>query len=878
MHVGLRNTVMKPGPRSWVVRYAGAVAAAALGAGMRLLLDQWLGASFPFPTIFLAVLLVTWYAGGGPGFVAMATGALLAAQFVLPRTGSHVPGGDNQTAMVLYLVVTTSVVVLGGAMHAAQARSRALADDAIRQREQLRTTLASIGDAVLVTDADANVTTLNPVAQRLTGWMQADAIGRPLEEVFCVFDEETHQRRESPAVRVLREGGIVGMTSGTVLRSRDGAERPIDDSAAPIRDAAGRVSGVVLVFRDVGERRRVEQTSRTLAAIVESSEDAIFSKTLDGVIMSWNPAAERLYGYAAAEMIGRPVGVLVPSDRAAELDEIMDKVRRGEPTNPIRTARVRKDGHVVDVSVAVSPVRDRSGRVVGASSIARDIGVQKQAERQLQAIVDNVAALVFVKDREGRFLVANRHLEHVLGRPRSEIVGNTNRAFFPREIAESFVAHDRQVMETGQPLRFEETVPQVDGPHTYLSLKFPLREPDGTIYGVCCVATDISERKDLETRLRRNADELAEADRRKDEFLATLAHELRNPLAPIRNALAIMRLAPGESDREMARQIVDRQVEQMVHLVDDLLDVSRITRGKIELRKQRLEMRTILDRAIEASRPLLASAEHELVVKLPEEPVFVEADLTRMAQVVGNLLNNAAKYTNARGRIEVTILQEGHEAIIRVRDNGIGIPAEMLPLVFDMFTQVDASRGRAHGGLGIGLTLVKRLVELHGGTVWARSEGAGTGSEFTVRLPLSERPATEERRRPAATVAASPCQDILVVDDNRDAAATMGLLLRTMGHRVAVVHDGPAALQSVAARCPDIVFLDLGMPGMDGFEVARRIRARSDGRSIVVVAVTGWGQEDDRRRTREAGFDHHLVKPVDPLDLQRTMGRRNGHG
>jgi signal transduction histidine kinase/ActR/RegA family two-component response regulator len=367
--------------------------------------------------------------------------------------------------------------------------------------------------------------------------------------------------------------------------------------------------------------------------------------------------------------------------------------------------------------------------------------------------------------------------------------------------------------------------------------------------------------------------EREEADRRKDEFLATLAHELRNPLAPIRNAVQILRLSQGGAPAAaQLSEMMERQVGQMVRLVDDLLEVSRITRGKIELRRTRAALAAVIEAAIETSRPQIETSRHALGVELPPEPLYLDADATRLAQVFANLLNNAAKYTDPGGRITIEAAREGDEVAVCVRDTGMGIAPSALSRVFDMFVQADHASERMQGGLGIGLTLVRRLVEMHGGSVQARSEGPGKGSEFVVRLPLAAHPQGEAQGRapaPPEPVKAPP--RVLVVDDNRDAAESLGMLLQMLGADVTVTHDGVAALEALGERLPRAVFLDLGMPGMDGYEVARRIRGRPEGAGLTLIALTGWGQERDRRQTRAAGFDHHLIKPADLSALRALL-------
>jgi signal transduction histidine kinase/CheY-like chemotaxis protein len=386
---------------------------------------------------------------------------------------------------------------------------------------------------------------------------------------------------------------------------------------------------------------------------------------------------------------------------------------------------------------------------------------------------------------------------------------------------------------------------------------------------------EMAQRIRLEEELRQRAAELADAHRRKDEFLAMLAHELRNPLAPVRSGLHIIKqLGISGTPLEKVQQIMERQVELLVHLVDDLLDLSRIAHGKIHLVKQKVNLASVVQPAVEACKPLIESRRHELTVSLPEEPLHLQADPTRLEQILINLLNNAAKYTNEGGHIELHARQADGEVVIRVRDNGIGVSPEMVCRIFEPFQQDDWVSGNASVGLGVGLTLVRRLTELHGGRVEVHSAGVGQGSEFVVHLPaLSDEEARQPPRGQIGTVTVPPKRRVLVVDDNDDVAKTLAMMLRLQGHEVRVAGSGPAALETARADRPDLVLLDLGMPGMDGYEVARRLRQEPGLENIVLAAITGWAQDDDRQRSRVAGFDEHLVKPVEPDQLQKLLDR-----
>lgn len=493
---------------------------------------------------------------------------------------------------------------------------------------------------------------------------------------------------------------------------------------------------------------------------------------------------------------------------------------------------------------------------------------RRRSEERLQTILQNTSALIYHIDTQGRFVHVNRQWEELFGTTNVAIRGRSIAEVLPSSIAKTFESNNLRVLIEGRPLEFEEAAELPDGLHIYNSIKAPLLDDAGQAYGIVGVSTDITERKRLETALK-------DADRRKDEFIAMLAHELRNPLAPIVNGLEMLRQDSVTKDQIVwCRDVIGRQVAHMCRLIDDLLDVSRITQGKIKLQREHVELTAILTRALEATRPLIDTHRHRLTVDVPKHAIFVDGDPTRLVQIVANLLSNAAKYTEDAGHIELTLSCDADRVEIRVKDNGVGLPAEMLSELFELFTQFERTLSRSQGGLGIGLALVRRLVELHGGHVHARSEGLGLGSEFVVSLPRVvevQLPATPTVR--SATSNDKPARGfrILVVDDNVDSADSLSLLLQCFGHHVETAHNGYDAIVAAEQLAPHMILLDLGMPGMSGCDAARAIRKQPGGGDIRLIALTGWSQADSREATRLAGFDLHLVKPIDPAALHELL-------
>jgi signal transduction histidine kinase len=498
----------------------------------------------------------------------------------------------------------------------------------------------------------------------------------------------------------------------------------------------------------------------------------------------------------------------------------------------------------------------------------------RQRLHSLHALIENAPVpIAIAHDPACRSITANRALAALLHLPATANISLTP----PRGESPAYrIQRDgRDVPPAELPMQYaiahcarvtnEIEIVRADGSVLYVQNDVePLVDTAGRIYGCVSVCVDLTDRKLAEIALR-------EADRRKDEFLATLSHELRNPLAPIRTAIEIMRLAHGDRDLvEKARATIERQLQHLVRITDDLLDVARITQNRVELRRERLDLRAVVDAAIEACRPMIDAQGLALTLDIPPRPLWIVADLTRMAQAFSNLLNNAAKYTERGGQIRVSMETSAGDAVVTFADTGLGIQPDLLPRIFDMFTQLQAHRDRAQGGLGIGLTLAKRLIELHGGTIEAQSEGLGRGSRFIVRLSTAaDANANEADARVDVAPGSTTCR-VLVAEDNPDAAEMMRVMLTFKGHDVQVAADGIEAIALAERFAPHIAFIDIGMPRLDGYEAARGIRQRL-GTRVVLVAVTGWGQDEDKQRSRDAGFDHHVTKPPEPETLERLI-------
>ncbi|MFL6232158.1 MAG: ATP-binding protein [Thermoanaerobaculia bacterium] len=620
--------------------------------------------------------------------------------------------------------------------------------------------------------------------------------------------------------------------------------------------------------------------------------DAVVTVDAQGRVTFMNPAAERLAGTRLEAALGRPFQDVLP---------LLDAATR-QPLSPdpgvgaAHDALLDGSGEARQLALTVEPCHEGDRECSGAVLVLRDVTAAEQALRESQeryrAFIEQSSEGIWRFELEepipidlpvdeqielayqhGVLAECNRVMAQMYGlADESEILGARLGQLLPATDPHN-VKYLRNFVESGYRLTGAESheLDAEGNPKVFLNNLVGVVE-DGRLVRAWGSQLDITEQRRLEEELRRRAEELVGADRRKDQFLAMLAHELRNPLAPIRNAVELMRQVETiDPTFQPSREMVERQVKHLGRLVDDLLDVSRITQGSIRLRKEVVDLGTIVQRAVEGNRPLIESRAHTLSLGLPAEPVRLEADATRLEQVISNLLNNAAKYTMPGGHIWVTAAREGEEAVVRVRDTGIGIPPDVLDRVFEPFVQQsNGSLARTEGGLGVGLTLVRSLIEMHGGRVEASSPGLGQGSELVVRLPAQTLAEATLPSEPVAANAPRPLR-VLVVEDNIDAAESLATLLRLWNHDVSVVHDGRTALEAAREQQPEVVLLDIGLPGLDGYQVARRLREELHLDHALLVAMTGYGQPEDRRRSKEAGIQYHFVKPVEPLVLRNLL-------
>ncbi len=715
--------------------------------------------------------------------------------------------------------------------------------------------------------------------------------GRVWTSRQAVWIEDVVEDRNFKRVSAAKEAGVHGAfcfpirLGGEVLGVVEFFTHRV---AAPDPDLLDTMSTVGNQIGQFIGRKRVERAmldeQKHTRAILDSALDAVIAMDHRGVITSFNPAAERAFGYRQHDAIGRELAdLLIPPDlRDQHRVGLARHLATGDGpmlNRRVETRGFHADGHEFPIEVAIIRISDDGPPKF--TGFVRDLTARKQAEDAVRAseerfrslAASNTALTLYEQDRDLRYRwVFPQHPEFP-----DYNIGKTDDELLPPGEGERLSRIKQSVLDTGVGRREEITITLPTGSRSYDLMVEPRRDDRGAIVGVSGVALDITERNWTQVLLRESEGRLREADRRKDEFLAMLAHELRNPLAPIRTGLQLVRLA-GDSPEavEQVRAMMERQVGHMVRLIDDLLDVSRITSGKIHLQKQLAQLADLVSGAVEANRAAIDAAGVELEVHLPEQPCLLFVDPTRLVQVLSNLLNNAAKFTDTGGRIVVCaeVATEGTSAgqlTLSVTDTGIGISEDLLVRVFDLFTQGERRSDRPQAGLGIGLALARRIVEMHDGWLDARSDGPGRGSTFTVRLPVYSGGLDLPTPRRSAVNRSPIKRRALVVDDNVDAAETLASLVRALGGEAETATNGLSGIQRAAAFAPDLIFLDVGMPEMDGYETCRRMRNEPFGKNAVIVAITGWGQERDRQRAVEAGFDTHLTKPADPLVLEHLL-------
>ncbi len=775
-----------------------------------------------------------------------------------------------------------------------------------KRAEEAVLTAGALQDAIfksanfssIATDAKGVIQIFNVGAERMLGYAAADVINKitpaDISDPLGLIARAKSLSAElgtviTPGFEALvfkASRGIEDIYELTYIR-QDGSRFPAVVSVTALRDAEGTIIGYLLIGTDNSARRRVEEEQKKLdqrlrdqqfytRSLIESNIDALMTTDPSGIITDVNKQMEALTGCTRDELIGAPFkGYFTDPERAeAGIDLVL---RAKKVTDYELTARAR-DGRETVVSYNATTFYDRDRKLQGVFASARDVTGRKRVEKELSEkarLLDLSNDAIIVRDLDDRISSWNKGAENLYGWTCEEVLGKhldpLLQTEFPRPMEEILA----ELKSEGQ---FSGEVIQVgrDGRRVAALCRWVL---DRGTESILTSSTDISARRMLENALAARATDLVRADRSKDEFLAMLAHELRNPLAPLRNAAEILQTPAASSDeRAEAQSVIRRQIENMTRMIDDLLDVSRITEGKIELRRQPVALAGILTAAVGVVRPGLLARGQVLSISLLDEPAFLDADATRLEQVFGNLLGNACKYSGAGSHISLSAtrlppdgLGSPPEVIICVRDDGIGISPELLPHIFDLFVQSTRSLDRAHGGLGIGLTIVQRLVKLHGGSVEARSDGAGRGSEFIVRLPILESAPVSVALPVAVPVLREAPRRILIVDDNEDSTHSMAALQRMRGHETRCAFTGPDAVTAAAAFIPEVVLLDIGLPGMDGFEVARRLRAMPAVSGAFLVAMSGYGSEEDRCHAQTAGFDQYLVKPVDLAALREWL-------
>lgn len=879
------------------------------------MLNPWLGERLSLVTLFPAAAAAVWISGYRAALIPAVVGYIFCFSFFGGRSWADV---SSVVTALTYGTAIFCVIATGESMR----RHRSLAE---RRRDLIQVTLRSIGDGVITTDQSGIVTDMNDVAIALTGVPRKEAVGRSVEEVFRIINEDSREAVVNPVLSALNTGQVVGLANHTILLSKTGIETPIDDTAAPIFEKTGKVVGGILVFRDVSKRRLAERSLResenrnhflaNLAMAVQemADPDEIMRRSAESLAQFLG--ADRCayavvenastfvitgeYGPSVSSIIGRwdvaafgpeCVRQMAENEAFVVYDALIDpRVANHLPAYEATAIRavicvpLHKDGKFT-AAMAVHQTRPRQwtpdeielvrtivGRCWESLERARaNLALQKSAERLTLALA---AAQLgdWTWDANSDLVDLSPRAAEIFGTtPTAELTWSALQGLIEPDDAAMARSEVQRAVARRQQYDVEYRLPKPDGSCVWVSaIGRASYSPSGDPLGMFGIVQDATSRKQLEQELRVKAEHLALADRQKDDFIALLAHELRNPLAPVRTGLEVLKQRSSDPvTAERIRSMMERQLDHMVRLVDDLLDVSRITRNKMTLDVKPVRLAEIIAHTMESIAPITELAGQSLTSSPVRADLFVNADPTRLGQVLGNLLVNASKFSPQRSTIEIICEESEDSVAISIRDHGIGISPEELPKVFERFSQAEHTLAASKGGLGLGLYLARTLAELQGCSVIAASEGLGLGSTFTLRMPVLNFTAISGDGSSSQSLSVLDGMKVLVADDNADALEALSLLLATRGSTVTGAENGMIAVKLWSEIRPDLVLMDVGMPQMDGLQAAHEIRKLPGGELTIVVALTGWGRAEDRARTDAAGFDGHLVKPVRLDDLE----------
>jgi PAS domain S-box-containing protein len=752
-----------------------------------------------------------------------------------------------------------------------------------RLQEQLTRLVDHTPLAVVEWDAAFSITRWAGQAEKVFGWASQEIIGKRFDDLRFFYEEDL--RQVEAAMQQLGDP----LNTCVVCHNRNyrkcGEIISCEWYNSVLHDDSGKMVAVLSLVLDITERERSSnallESEMRFRHLADAVPQVVWIADSEGTVSYYNSRIERFSGVDRdADGCWKWQPVVHPDDLDQTVKAWSAAVDTGTLYQCEHRVRMTDGSYRWHLSRGL-PVVGLQGQVqwFGTATDVHDLKTSQfalqESQERFQAFMDSSPALAWAKDEYGRYVYLNRAYEERFGVRLQDWLGRTDFDVWPEEAACLYRDNDEKALQAAAPVEAIEESIDLDGRQcVWWSFKFVYSDGTGTRY-VGGIAYDVTEQKKTEAQLKHLAARLADADQRKDHFLATLAHELRNPLAPIRTGIEVLKLANDEP--KIVAEIcstIERQTKQLISLVDDLLDVSRITRGKLKLRKCRVTLSDVVRSAIEIASPAINDMQQELSVELPEQVIQLEADPHRLAQVVSNLLLNASSYTASRGHIRLSAERQGSNVLVTVRDDGIGVPADMHQRIFEMFAQIeDRSLEKGHKGLGIGLTLVKSLVEMHGGRVEVHSEGKNRGSEFRVLLPILMEAASDGQHLNADDIAAASgnAVRVLVVDDNTAAVEMLSMFIKMLGNDVRTAYDGEQAIEAAAEFLPDIILMDIGMPRMNGYEAAQHIRQQPWGRAMMLVALTGWGKDEDKRRTKEAGFDHHLVKPAEPAELQRLF-------